>query len=141
MTSPTAAFDPHTTADTLTPREITVVAWRDPVVDDAPGAIPTASVDALIWWTPTIGPTGMLMAHRFAIYAADGPSTWSLVDVAQTFGLGAALNRVEHTLDRLDRFGVISRHGTTVAVRLMLPPLSERQRVRLPDYLANAYVL
>ena len=141
MTVTTPTVDQHTTAEALMPDEITVVAWPDPVVDEVAGAIPTASVDALIWWTPTVGPTGILMAHRFATYAADGPSTWPMVDVAQTFGLGHALSRVTHTLDRLERFGLISRHGGTVAVRLMLPPLSERQLVRLPAYLADAYLL
>ena len=46
---------------------------------------------------------------------------------------------VTHTLERLARFGVMTRHGSTVAVRLVLPPLTARQRERLPRYLANAY--
>jgi hypothetical protein len=82
----------------------------------------------------------MLMAHRFATYAADGPSVWPLVDLAQTFGLGQSLGRVTHTLDRLARFGIIARRGDTVAVRMMLAPLTARQRVRLPGYLADAYL-
>ncbi|MGH9155599.1 MAG: hypothetical protein ACRD1K_07170 [Acidimicrobiales bacterium] len=139
MTTATTPSLQPTTAEDLTPRAITVIAWPDPVIDNAAGSIPTASDDALIWWTPTIGPTAALMAHRFATYAADGPSLWALVDIAQTFGLGQALARVTHTLDRLDRFGIVARHGDTVAVRLMLAPLTARQRVRLPDYLANAY--
>jgi hypothetical protein len=81
----------------------------------------------------------MLMAHRFATYAADGPSVWPLVDLAQTFGLGGALSRVTHTLDRLARFGIVARHRETVAVRLMLAPLGSRQRSHLPGYLADAY--
>lgn len=123
----------------LTPRTLAVVAYPDPVVEAAAGSIPTASDDALIWWTSTVGPTGMLMAHRFATYAAEGPSVWPLIDVAQTFGLGQSIGRVTHTLERLARFGLITRHGDTVAVRLMLPPLTARQRVRLPGYLADAY--
>ncbi len=139
MTTATTPSLQPTAAGDLTPRAITVIAWPDPVIDNAAGSIPTASDDALIWWTPTIGPTAALMAHRFATYAADGPSVWPLVDLAQTFGLGQALGRVTHTLDRLDRFGIVARHGDTVAVRLMLAPLSARQRVRLPGYLADAY--
>lgn len=49
---------------------LVVVAWHDPVVESAPDAIPTASDEALVWWTPLVGPTGMVMAHRFATYAA-----------------------------------------------------------------------
>ena len=132
MTTATTPSHQPATVEELTPRAITVIAWPDPVIDNAAGSIPTASDDALIWWTPTIGPTAALMAHRFATYAVDGPSVWPLVDLAQTFGLGQALGRVTHTLDRLDRFGIVARHGDTVAVRLTLAPLSARQRVRLP---------
>lgn len=139
MTTATTPSHQPATAEDLTPRAVTVIAWPDPVIDDAAGSIPTASDDALIWWTPTIGPTAMLMAHRFATYAADGPSVWPLVDLAQTFSLGQSLGRVTHTLDRLARFGIVARHGDTVAVRLMLAPLTARQRVRLPGYLADAY--
>lgn len=137
-TATTSSHEPIATDD-LTPRSITVIAWPDPVIDNAPGSIPTASDAALVWWTPALGPTAVLMAHRFATYAADGPSEWPLVEVAQTFGLGHSLGRATHTLDRLARFGIIARHGDTVAVRLMLAPLTARQRVRLPGYLADAY--
>ena len=139
MTTATTSSHQPATAEDLTPHAITVIAWLDPVIDTAAGWIPTASDDALIWWTSTVGPTGMLMAHRFATYAAEGPSVWPLIDIAQTFGLGQSIGRVTHTLERLARFGLIARHGDTVAVRLMLPPLTARQRVRLPGYLADAY--
>lgn len=138
-TATTPSHEPATDEGDLTPHAITVIAWPDPVIDNAAGSIPTASDDALVWWTPTIGPTAALMAHRFATYAADGPSVWPLVDLAQTFGLGQSLGRVTHTLDRLARFGIIARRGDTVAVRMMLAPLTARQRVRLPGYLADAY--
>ncbi|MCZ7537299.1 MAG: hypothetical protein M5T61_16245 [Acidimicrobiia bacterium] len=67
---------------------VTVIAWRDPIVESAPGAIATDSDDALVWYTPSIGTIGMAMAHRFARHAADGPSTWTIDDIARTFGLG-----------------------------------------------------
>ncbi len=120
--------------------KITVVAWLDPVLDAVPGAHLTASDDALVWYTPLLGPSAMLMAHRFAGYAAEGPSTWTIADVARTFGLGAAVGRVAHIFDRLERFGVITHQDANiVAVRLLLPPLRARQRLLLPAYLADAY--
>lgn len=131
--------EPTTSADDLAPRTLAVVAYPDPVVESAPGAIRTASDDALIWWTPSVGPTAMLMAHRFATYAADGPSSWSLVDLAQTFGAGQSTSRMTHTLDRLERFGIIVRRGDIIGIRLWLPPLTARQRARLPEYLAYVY--
>ncbi|MEX2658535.1 MAG: hypothetical protein WD232_02470 [Acidimicrobiales bacterium] len=131
-----------TTADELAPRTLAVVAYPDPVVESALGAIPTASDDALIWWTPSVGPTAMLMAHRFATYAtyaADGPSSWPLVDLAQTFGAGQSTSRMTHTLNRLERFGIIVRRGDIIGIRLWLPPLTAPQRARLPEYLAYVY--
>ncbi len=118
--------------------ELTVIAWRDPVVENHPAAIPTCSDDALIWWTPSVGPTGMLMAHRFAAYASEGPTAWAVADLAATFGMRGGSGRLVHTLARLKRFGIISSHDTTVAVRLMLAPLTRRQRACLPGYLADA---
>lgn len=119
--------------------ELTVVAWRDPLVENAPGAILTDSDDALVWYTPFVGSIGVVVAHRLARYAADGPSTWTIEDVARTFGLGASAARVLRTFDRLERFGIARRHDHTVAVRLWLAPLTYRQRCQLPTYLTEAY--
>jgi hypothetical protein len=119
--------------------ELTVIAWPDPVIEGLPGAMPTASDDALVWWTPFVGTIGMVMAHRFARQAADGPSRWSIEDVAGTFGISATPARVLRVIDRLERFALIRRRGNTIAVRLWLPPLTERQRRRLPAYLADAW--
>jgi len=117
---------------------LVVVAWHDPVVESAPDAIPTASDEALVWWTPLVGPTGMVMAHRFATYATTGPTTWTAEEVCATFGMGHANSRLDHTLTRLERFGIITRRGAVIAVRLMLAPLTRRQREALPAYLCDA---
>ncbi|MFZ1488676.1 MAG: hypothetical protein WAS51_01935 [Ilumatobacteraceae bacterium] len=119
------------------PEAILVVAWRDPVIEQAAGAIATTSDEFLTWWTNTLGPSSVLVARHLALYAADGEVEWPLDDLARTFGLGTT--QLGHTLDRLARFGVIARHGTTVAVRMMLGPLTRQQVERLPGYLADAY--
>lgn len=117
--------------------DTTVIAWRDPVVEGVPGAVATTSDDVLIWWPNSLGPTSILMARHLATYASERESVWSLDDLAGTLGVMRSV--AARTLDRLTRFGVIARHGSTVAVRLMLPPLTARQRERLPRYLADAY--
>jgi hypothetical protein len=116
----------------------TVIEWRDPVVENLPGAFVTASDDALVFWTPVVGPTGMLMAHRFAAYAAQQPTNWTPEDLAATFGMGGSRARLEHTLCRLERFGIIRRDGGSIAVRVKLAPLTASQLQRLPDYLRHA---
>lgn len=118
---------------------VTVLAWRDPTVEQAPGAIATDSEEALVWYTPSVGTIGMVMAHRFARHAHDGPSSWTVEDTARTFGIGPSPARVLRSLDRLERFGIVRRHGHAVHVRLWLAPLTFRQRCQLPAYLAAAY--
>jgi hypothetical protein len=119
--------------------ELTVIAWRDPIVEAVPGAMPTDSDDALVWWTPTIGTIGMVMAHRFARQAAVEPTWWTIEDIGRTFGISPTPPRVHGVIDRLHRFGIVRHHADTLAVRLWLPPLTLRQRRRLPAYLADAW--
>lgn len=118
---------------------VTVIAWRDEAIEANPQSIPTCSDAALVWTTPNLGAISTLMAHRWGHYATIGPSTWMVEDIARTFGIGESVSRVTQSIDRLERFGIIRRTGRTIAVRLWLPPLSERQRSRLPDYLAAVY--
>jgi hypothetical protein len=116
---------------------ITVIAWRDPVVEQNPASHPTSSTDTLVWWTPILGPSATLMAHRFAGYVArGGEMQFTLGDLARTLGMGASTTKVRATIDRLARFGVVEVFGTTVQVRVALPPLTERQVQQLPSYLA-----
>ncbi len=119
---------------------LTVVDWRDPIVENHPDSTPTASPDTLVWWTPILGPTATLMAHRFATLTAGGDRvSITMADLARTFGLGESNARLRAALGRLERFGVISVAGTQIAVRLWLPPLRPRQIEQLPGYLADAY--
>ena len=118
---------------------VIVTAWRDETVEANPHSIPTTSDSALVWYLSAIGPLSLLVAHRFSHYAATGPSTWMVEDIARTFGIGESVGRVRQPIDRLEKFGIIRRTGRTVAVRLWLPPLNERMRTRLPGYLAAVY--
>ena len=118
---------------------VTVIAWRDEAIETNPNSTPTTSDSSLVWWLPSTGSIACVIAHRWSHYAATGPSTWMVEDIAKTFGIGESVGRVRQSIDRLEKFGIIHRTGRTVAVRLWLPPLSERQRSRLPDYLAAVY--
>ncbi|HWL41817.1 MAG TPA: hypothetical protein VNQ73_02650 [Ilumatobacter sp.] len=133
---PTGVEPIAASADTLT-----VIAWHDQVIEQTPGAIRTDSDDALVWWTCSVGSIAVVMAHRFARHAADGSTVWTLDDIAATFGISGSRSdvRVRRSLDRLVQFGIAHRSGHTLAVRLWLPPLTRRQRDRLPGYLGAAY--
>lgn len=119
------------------PPAITVIAWRDPIIERAPGAIPTTGDEFLVWWPNTLGPSAVLLARHLARHATRTESVWPLEELAASFGISRSV--VTRALDRLVRFGLVARHGSTVAVRLMVGPLSLRQRERLPRYLADAY--
>ena len=138
MTNHTATQ--HDTTIHSESRSLTVLAWLDARNDATPGAHLTASDDALLWYTPILGPTAMLMAHRFATHAVHGPTSWTYPSLARTFGMGRAAGRVPRILDRLERFDIICRPDPhTIAVRLLLAPLTAHQRQQLPDELVATY--
>lgn len=119
---------------------ITVLAWRDQLVESHPESHPTSSTETLLWWTPILGPTSALVAHRLAAYAARGEQAqFSLSDLSRTFGMGRSLSRIRASLIRLERFRVISVNDDTVFVRIALPPLTRRQLDQLPPYLVDLY--
>ena len=121
-------------------RTVTVIAWRDATIESHPASRPTASQETLWFWTPILGPTATLMAHRLAGLVSSGEThTFTVGALARTFGLGTSTSRVQATLDRLQRFGVIVVNGDTIAVRIALGPLSNRHRSRLPERLAGIY--
>ena len=118
---------------------VTIHPWRDAAVESMPGAMPTSSDDALVWYLPFLGSISLLMAHRWSQYASSGPSTWAVDDIARTFGIGQSVTRVKQSIDRLELFGIICRDDRNLYVRLWLPPLGLRQQAKLPGYLAVVY--
>ncbi|MGZ4708105.1 MAG: hypothetical protein ACXWBN_05135 [Acidimicrobiales bacterium] len=53
------------------------------------------------------------------------------------FVMGQSTSRIRTSLERLERFGLVSVEGQTVSVRIALPPLTLRQIDQLPGYLAD----
>jgi hypothetical protein len=78
------------------PDAIVVVAWRDPVIEHAPGAIATTSDEFLTWWTNSLGPSSVLVARHLALYAADGEVEWPLDGVANRGCSGSPNSRIAH---------------------------------------------
>ena len=59
--------------------------WHDPVA--AVDGIPADSDDALVWWTPTLGPTAVLVLHRISRYLTTSGAGISTLLVGTGVGL------------------------------------------------------
>jgi hypothetical protein len=120
-------------------RWLTIVAWSDSPLAEADGGIPTRSDEALYRWTPILGPTAMLMAHRFAACVEDRErTTLTVAEIAAILGLGRAVAKVGRSISRLERYGIARAHDDAVAIRIVLPPPSRRLRAQLPLTLVEA---
>jgi hypothetical protein len=119
---------------TAWPDALTITEWTDPLVDRATW-VRLDSNEALFWWTPILGPSAILIAHRFASALADIDRVlWQSDDLAGTFGLSNAT--LTRTLDRLVKFGVIHSPWTgLIEARRWMPPMTARHIERLPAYM------
>ncbi len=123
-----------------TPTRFRLIAWRDSVIEDTPGATPTDSDDTARWWLPILGPTATLLARRLAASVTDpAAADWEIARLAASFGVQPAV--MTRALGRLVWFGVAWPNGNgAIAVRTVLPPLSNAQRERLPAHVGDEYL-
>ena len=125
--------EPTVTEPTVRPDRIHVLP------DPTPGPHRTDSDDK--WWLPVIGPTATTLAYLLARHAAYQETTWDTLTLARTVGLGNGRSKLWLSLERLAMFRVATFHGTdTLAIRLYLPALTNRNLASLPDCLAAAYL-
>ena len=101
------------------------------------------SVYVETYWLPILGPSCVFAARRLAAWLQAEPDGFdiSMAALATSLGLGSGVGRhapIVRTLTRLVDFG-LANISDTYAVRMMFPPLSARQIVRLPDHLAAAH--
>jgi len=120
-----------------------VVPWRDPVVD-AMGIDPR-SLYAEQFWLPIVGPTATWLLRRVAVRFEQVEAGFFLDvdDTARCLGLGWRKSRNSpffRAISRCVAFGLARWQGhDEVAVRRLLPPLAQRQLVRLPPSLQEAH--
>jgi hypothetical protein len=77
-------------------------------------------------WTSVIGPSGVLLLRFVAGMTANGPVQLHPGDLAAVLGIGntgGKNSRLEKTLDRLDRFGLLDRRGNQIHVPDRVHPL------------------
>lgn len=123
---------------------LTVVAWRDPVVE-------TVGHDACgdyveLFWLGTLGPTATWLLRRLAVSVINHPdgSTIDVAGLATALGLGSEHGRsatLYKALNRLVIFGLARHIGDAIAVRSIVPPLTMKQISRLPTHLQRAHSL
>jgi hypothetical protein len=95
-------------------------------------------------WLPVIGPSTAWLLRRLGSWAEACPDgvTVQLTDLAGWLGIGSSLgvtSTVQRSLRRLVRFGLASWQGGQLAVRIVVPPLSQRHLHRLSPSLRDAH--
>ena len=111
-----------------------VTPWHDPVVEKNGYVIGDPYIE--MFWLPVLGPTATWLLRRLATGLEHEPHgyTVALDDLAR--GIGRALQRCV-------MFGVSqqvpSPLSNVIAVRTILPALSQRHLARLPDQLRNLH--
>jgi hypothetical protein len=115
---------------------LTVVPWRDPVIDAL--GYPPGSTYVERFWLAILGPsTTWLVRHLDARLAAEPDGATIELDItAAALGLGAGLGRhspLVRALHRCCQFGLArAAPEAHLAVRRHLPPLTRHQVDRLP---------
>jgi hypothetical protein len=112
--------------------------------DDLPAVFDTDSDLALVFLTPTLGPTATLVLHHVAKVlrhnqgVIDGPCLIEADYLAGSLGVNQAT--LARALERLDRFGYAHTHPSgAIAVRLTVAHIPQRHQERWPAELRTAY--
>lgn len=125
---------------------ITISPWSDPVVEANGYSATDPYVE--MFWLPILGPTATWLLRRFAHELAKEPSgaTMNIEDLARSLGVTYSPgkhNSFSRALHRCVMFGVAHEIAlvphTIVAVRTILPVISQRHLSRLPQSLQQAH--
>lgn len=122
---------------------LTVLRWDDPRATAEWHELRGDYVER--FWLPVLGPATTLLLRRFARGFVERPDGFRVIpaDTAGALGMGRGTGRnsmIARTLDRACQFGTASRVDEhTIAVRSLLPPLTQRQLSRLPASLQRAH--
>jgi len=88
------------------------------------------------FWLPFVGPTMLLLWQRLCEYALAG-SDVTLEQLHRELGIGR--DRVAHSLERLQSFGLLELQGNDVLVKSAIGNLSESRVERLVPRLREAH--
>jgi hypothetical protein len=123
-----------------------VLPWRDPVIEAAGYAINDPYIE--MFWLPILGPTATWLIRRLASGLEHEPQGYTISMTSLARGIGVSFSDGKHNpfgraLQRCIMFGVSHNVPSTshqiVAVRNVLPQLSQRHLGRLPDELRSLH--
>jgi hypothetical protein len=119
-----------------------ILPWTDPVVD--PIGHDPRSVYVEQFWLGILGPTTVWLLRRLAAGFDAYPDGFEIdvIETAAALGLAATASRngpFARTVARCVQFGMAHESGWGLAVRRRLPPLSQRQALRLPPGVQEAH--
>ena len=120
----------------------TVIPWRDPVVESRGFCVRSDYVE---WfWLPVLGPSATWLLRRIDFGFDDYPSGYVLDAQVTARALGIAARDETGTIfgravSRLQMFGVAHTLGDSLAVRRILPEVSQRHLQRMPPHLRDAH--
>lgn len=136
----------NTPATSITDEYIDVMPWHDTFVENAGYPIGDPYIE--MFWLPVLGPTATWLLRRLATGLEHEPDGYT-VDVDELArGIGVAYSQGKHNpfvrgLHRCIMFGVAQQIAviprTVIAVRTVLPSLSQRHIGRLPEALQIAH--
>ncbi len=136
----------NTPTTSITDEFIDVMPWHDTLVDSTGHPIGDPYIE--MFWLPVLGPTATWLLRRLATGFEHEPAGYT-VDVDELArGIGVAYSPGKHNpfargLHRCIMFGVAQQIAviprTVIAVRTVLPTLSQRHIGRLPEPLQIAH--
>lgn len=97
------------------------------------------------YWLPVIGPACIVALRRISRWLEDSESgrvDIGVDELGRSLGLGAGTGTgspVARTIARLVDYGLAHEDGHRLAVRVLVPTLTERQAQRLPEALAASH--
>lgn len=119
-----------------------VTPWHDPVIET--NGFPIGDPYIEMFWLPVLGPTATWLLRRLATGLEHEPQGYTVVmdELARSIGVACTEGRhnpFTRAIQRCIMFGV-SHHvpsaaNNTLAVRTVLPSLSQRHLSRLPEQL------
>lgn len=86
--------------ETLGPDDTLILAGHD----GPTAGIDVHSLDAVLTWGPSAGPSALILAR---LAATDTPQAWTAEELAELIGARRSVARLRHTLERAARFGLL----------------------------------